>query len=135
MADVTDIREAVRAKLSGDATLTGMLGSGDRIFYQQVRDDQVVPVVLFSDTGTRPDPLVPLHERALRVTCKHTTFEAAEGILERIRVLLHGKPLTIPGTGWRFMGCYVGADDEAPVADGDVIERSLTFRLLAYEVA
>ena len=135
MADVTDVRKAVLAKLLADTTLTALLGTGTRIFHVSARRGETHPALVYQDTGTRPDETVPMHERTFRFSAFHSTADAADQVLDRVRFLLHDKPLTITGPGWRFMGCRALADEGEPIEDGDVLSRSATLRMILYEVA
>lgn len=134
MADLTDVREAVRAKMVQDATLTTLLGGADRVFHLRAKRPTVLPAVAFADSGTTPDATVPLHDRTVRIEAWATSAEQAEEILKRIRTLFARQPLPIPGTGWRFMGMYLVSDSEEPLEDGDVVGLPLVFRLLLYEI-
>lgn len=138
MSDLTDLREAYRAIVTGDATLQGLLRAIEGttppqypIFYGRIRQGIVVPCVMLSDTGTRPDPTVPLHDRNVQADVFHLNFESAEAICDRIKALWDGQPLI--ATGWRVVFWGYTGDGEGEVAEGDVIQRSVVFRLLAYE--
>lgn len=146
MSDLTTLREAYRAKLTADSTLQGLLGAIAGIspaqypvFYRRIRREMLVPSIMLSDTGTLPDPTVPLQDRMIRADVFHTDFEKAEAILARVQTLLDdGKrmkagiaPLT--AAGWRIMTITYSGDGEEEVEEGDVIQRVGLFRLLAYD--
>jgi hypothetical protein len=138
MADLTDLREAYRAKLTADATIKTLLGAIPGmtpaqypIFYRQIRREMLIPSVMLSDAGTLPDLSVPLHDRTVRADVFHEDFERAEAICKRIKALWDDQPLT--ATGWRVMMFRYTGDGEQGVEEGDVIQRAAEFRLLAYE--
>jgi len=134
VGDLTDVREAVRLKMTGDSTLTGLLGTGARIFNLKARRPETIPSIVYSDSGSRPDAIVPLHERVFSMEVWGRTVEEAEIVAARLRFLFHGKSLTIAGGAWNFAGMYALADDYGPVEDGDVIMLPLQFRMLVYEL-
>ena len=138
MSDLTVLRAAYRAKLTGDSTIQTLLGAipGTTpaeypIFYRRIREEIVVPSLMLSDIGTRPDPTVPLHDRNVRADVFHVDFEKAEAICERIKALWDGQPLT--AVGWRVVHWSYLGDGEEEVERGNVIQRAVVYRLLAYE--
>jgi len=146
MSDLTDLREAYRAKLTADATIKTLLGAIPGmtpaqypIFYRKIRREILIPSVMLSDAGTLPDLSVPLHDRTVRADVFHEDFERAEAIAARIVTLLDDKKRTaakiapISATGWRIMVFMYTGDGEQEVEEGDVIQRAAEFRLLAYE--
>lgn len=146
MADLIDLREAYRAKLIGDATIRTLLGpiAGTSpaeypVFYRKIRREMLVPCLMLSDTGTMPDPTVPLHDRTVRADVFHLDFEQAEAVLARVKTLWDDQARTragiapIAATGWRIAGFLYTGDGEEEVEAGDVIQRVGVFRLLAYE--
>lgn len=132
-ADLTDIRTAIRAVLIASSTLTSLLGSGDRVFYGRIRKAAVIPSVILLDTGTRPDVTVPLHTRTLTAEIFANNYDQAEDIAKTIRGLLDGIPPN-PGPDWKMNVFHFVAEREAPVEEGDIVNKSLDFTYSAYDI-
>lgn len=135
MADVTDVRAALRSKMINDTTLKSLMGGTVQAFNHPPRQPKAVPAIVFWDMGTRPDVTVPLHDRTVTIQAWATKYEDAEGISKRLRALFDKQPLTISGNGWRFQGMYWTDDVDEPLEEGiDYVSRTQRFRLLVYEV-
>ena len=132
-ADLSDIRTAIRAVLTGSSALSTLLGGSDRIFYGRVRKAAVLPSVVMFDAGTRPDVTVPLHVRTLTVEIFANNYDQAEEIAKTIRGLLDGTPPN-PGASWRMNVFHFSAEREAPVEEGDIVNKSLDFSYSAYDI-
>lgn len=131
-ADLSEIRTAVIAVLAGSAPLASLLGGANRIFYGRVRKAAVLPSVVLFDAGTRPDVTVPLHTRTMTAEIFANNYEQAEEIAKTVRGLLDGQPLT--ATGWKINIFKFAADREAPVEEGDIVNKSLDFTYSAYDI-
>jgi len=136
MADEIKLDEAVLAKLKADATLVSLLDNdATRMYRRTAKTPNKIPCITYLSSGAMPDLTVPLHDRVVRITAWESTYEKANAITKRVRALLSRQPLTVLDDNWRFQGIYATADEEEPVEDGElVVNRSLVFRLLAYEV-
>jgi len=131
MSDIVTLREALRLMLTSNSPLTTLLG-GSYIYWRRNRGEIAVPCVLLSDSGLVAAD-VPLHDRAVRVEVYHTTVEVAEDIAKLIRGLWKAGVALPQPSGWKV--CHLGfaGDAEQDVEDGDVIQRAMSFRLMAYE--
>jgi len=132
-AVLTRLREAFVARLRGDHALVDMLaGDSDRI----VRRPRLIPVqprplVTYFDFGTRPDATVPLEDMTWQVDIWGRDPDENERIAERVKALLHKKPLQVPGyVRGRYFQLVRNWDRVEE--DGDLIQTGREFRLLAY---
>lgn len=104
----TPVRRALYGKLSGDTTLTNMLGTPASGFSKSIYHAQApagagfpfiilnkqsgVPTETFSDPDALEDDIW-----LVRATDKNTTADAAEAIADRVKTLLNDATLTISG--------------------------------------
>ena len=133
-AEFTVIRKAFRDILVGDPTLTALMGGTSRVFYLRVRKPAEIPAISYFEFGDRPDIQVPLHERLLSIDIWANNFIQAEDIGARIRELLDRVPITIP-TGEFFINfIFFEGEREAPLEEGDIVQKTLEFRYSAYQL-
>ena len=93
-----EIQDAIRARLAGDVTLSG-LSTG---VFDNVPPGQPTPYVQLGDTTEAPDDL--LIERGAQTTYTlhiwddQPSFKRVKQIMDRTQFLLHDQPLTVAGT-------------------------------------
>lgn len=99
MDAATALQASIYSALSGDATLTGLIGAA-RI-YDRVPRGATHPFVVFTQASDRPldGDLPPLREHRLTLEIRSTARgrKEATGIAERIEALLAGAALTLNG--------------------------------------
>ena len=132
--DWTEVRQQIRKILIDDATLIALLDGQPRVFYLRVRVPAERPAVTFFDFGDRPDSTVPYHVRTLAIDIWADDFEKAEAIASRIRFLLDHQPIPIPSGLWVINNIFFENEREAPLEEGDIVQKSLEFRFSAYDV-
>jgi len=109
----TPIRRALYGKMSGDVTLTNMLGSAaagftKAIYHNQAPEEAAFPFVLFSKSsgvpeGTFGDPnIYETDVWMIKAVDYNTTADRAESIAARLQSLLNDATLSISGGGLLF---------------------------------
>lgn len=136
-SSVSIYRKIIRAILVGDATILALLGGKPNVFYLRSRDLQVPTTestITYFDVGDRPDVTVPLHDRTLQIDIWTQDVETADSLAARIRALLDGKPPLVPSGEWNVAFLYFVGEREAPLEEGDIVNKTLEFRMAAYEL-
>jgi len=93
------LKEALFAKLNGDSTLKGLLGSGGRIFHRNPPKNARYPCLVYaiiSDTDNIFDETQPTGEVTqsfIRITIfdNHAKTVRSDNIEARVKTLLHGQ--------------------------------------------
>ncbi len=135
MGDINSLNAAWRTKLQGDAALVALLASdATRIYPRTAKTPDKVPCLTYAVQDSMPDAIVPLHDIIVSITAWGLSGDTAGQLIARVRKTLHGQPLTVSDSNWRFQGIYATAGAEEEVEDGDRVGSTQSFRILAYEV-
>lgn len=93
------VRAAIFQRLSGDATLTGLLSAPTAIHYHIAPQSAAYPLIVFNELDQRPvwsfDGSMESDVWAVKAVTKKPA--QADEIAERIRVALDDAPLTVTG--------------------------------------
>lgn len=128
------LRHKLRTVLVNDSELTGLLG-GRRVFFRPRAEEIELPAVTYFDFGTRPDATVPFLDRTYQLDVWERRLDVAERIAQRIKVLLHNKPFArLPGGEAKVVYLQLVADRDDIAEEGDIVRKTLEFRLLAYDL-
>jgi hypothetical protein len=131
--DPTSFRVAIRVAVVRKLA-AGALPFSPTLAYRPTRRPIALPAVTFFDSGTRTDPTVPLSDRNLQLNIwARSDLDQAEAIADRVEQLLDHQPLILPGEEGQVAYIALTADVDAPMDDADVVRKTLTFRVLAYQ--
>jgi hypothetical protein len=124
------LREAVYAVLNDDPYMPG----APTFAYRPTRRPVDLPSVTFFDTGTRADDVVPLWDRDIQFDIfTSSDLDLAEAIAHRVVELLDHQPVDLPGDEGRVDFIMLTTDRDVSVEDGNLVRKTLVFRLLAYD--
>jgi hypothetical protein len=101
------VRAALYSRLSGDATLTGLLSAQAAIYHQIAPQDAAYPLIVFQRQDGRPDWTFGDHMQrdlwTVRAIDRATSASDAEAIADRIDVLLNDAPLVVNGRALLYL--------------------------------
>ncbi len=117
---MNEVRRAIYDRLTGDATLTGLLSTPTAVFHQVAPADAATPFVVFHRQDGRPEHLYAGNEIQrdiwlVKAVDRGPSATRAEDIAARIQTLLADAPLN--PVGRHHVACYRDADVDYPEAD------------------
>lgn len=111
---LTLFREALSARLDGDATLQALLGGPDRVFHRMVKKVIEPRTVTYFDLWERIDFTVPLMRGTVQIDVWDTRMDRAQQMAAQIDRLLDGRPFGVIGrANVAFLGLSRASDEAA----------------------
>ncbi|MEJ8473954.1 DUF3168 domain-containing protein [Roseibium algae] len=129
------LRKALFTRLSGDATLSGLIGSG-RIFDVPPRG-QAFPYLVLEALGSRPLLSEPnegrVHGLRLAVLSRKPSRDEALSVIERISLLVMETPLTL--SGHHLVGLQISDMASRLLRDGRTFRAEINLRCVTEPTA
>jgi hypothetical protein len=113
------LNAALYSRLSGGTALTGLLAGTASVYNGQAPDAAPFDYVVFSCQGGGPENITPSRMEDITLFVRGYSKKgaaAADAIDAQIDILLHGKPLTVPGwtNFWVMRESYLVGTDALP---------------------
>lgn len=127
------IKEALYAKLSGDATLTAMLSTGEEIYYAYSPSTASLPCITYRQLSRQRIQGGDRDDELYQVSAFAGDPDTSDRMAERIRVLLDAQPLVASGRRVDFVG--VVTDSETFESDPGEFHHALQVQVISYPTA